>query len=131
AAAIFPLVSFWRGLAPGLSLRRYGVSSPRFLARMGIEGGHEAADPELASRCAHHNLAAGDKRSQRDVVAGLVIRDPGGPGFSAGSRVDRHQDGFARRVEHLVAVERNAPIGLVRHHSLRRPAPAITPEDVP
>ena len=131
ATAGLPLVTaFGPRFAAGLSRRRYGVSPPLLLPAIRIISSHEAADAELTARCAHHHLAAGDQRSERDVIRSLAVRYVRGPDFPARSRVQCNQDGFTRCEVNFVAVERNAAAGIVPDNSPRRVRPFISPEQV-
>src|SRR2546426_5904808 len=128
SASRFPLIAIRPRFAAALSGRRNGISPPQLLAGIEVEGRNEAADSELSSRRTHHDFAAGHQRSQRDVIAGFVIRDRSGPDFLSGSCIESNEDGFAGRVINLVAIERNATIRLVRHGSSGRPRSPVSPE---
>src|SRR5678816_4450258 len=69
-------------------------------------------------------------RCERRVVTRLVVADDRRPDFAPGARIECDEYGLARSVEHLVAVERHAAIGLMRnvHAGLERTS--IAPEQV-
>src|SRR6202041_3339103 len=88
----------------------------------------ETADPELAARRAHHHLAAGDQRSERDVIGSLAIGNLAGPDFLAGSGVECDQHGLARGEVYLVAIESDATTGIVSNDSAGRTRSLVSPQ---
>src|ERR1700680_968694 len=101
SAAGLPLIALRPSPAAGFSRTGNSIGAPLLFAGIGIVGRHEAADSQLTAPCSYHDLAARDQRSQRDVVAGLVVRYRGRPDFLASPRVQCHQDGFVGGMYHF------------------------------
>jgi len=89
------------------------TSSTRLTA-VGVKGRDEAADAELPARDADHDLALGDKRGERHVVAGLPVLDLLLPDHLAGRGVERHEHAVVRGEIDLVAVEGDTTTVLCR-----------------
>ena len=111
-AALLPRIAGPR-LATFLSGGGDRVRLPRRLAGIGIEGRDEAPDAELATGDADHDLALGDERGQRHVVAGLPVFDLLLPRDLAGAGVQRDQHAVVGGQVNLVAVERHSATGVV------------------
>ena len=129
-AAGLPVIAFRPRLAARLAGRGHGVGAPALLARLEIEAGDEAANAELAARRTDHDDTARHERRQRRVVARRVVRHDCRPHFAAGACVERDEHRFASGEVHLVAVERDAAVGFVRHRHRRRARPPIAPQQV-
>ena len=114
ATAGLPLIALRPGFAARFSRRRHSVDSPHFLPGVRVVGGDEAAGSKFAAGCADQDLAVGDKRRQRHVITGLVVRDRGSPDFLAGPGVDGDEHRLAQGEKDLVAVECNTTRRLVR-----------------
>src|SRR6201999_540679 len=108
-----PLIAVRPRLATGLTGLRHHEGAPGFLAGLGVVRGYEAADTEFTARRSHDDLAVGDERHDRGVIALAVVSDLGGPRFLAGLGVERHQRGVSGREVDLVAIESDAATGRV------------------
>src|SRR5438067_1146383 len=128
AAAGLPLIARRPRVAAGFARRGNRVALPGLRAGRGIVGRHEAADRTVAARDPDDDLAVGDERRRRHVVALLVVLDCRSPDFFPRLRIDRDEHRFAQREEYLVAVERDAPVHRLRHARVRRARASIPPQ---
>ena len=124
-----PLVPVRPGFATRFSGGRYRVSPPQFFADFRIESCDEAANPALASRRPDHDLAVGNQRRQRRVVAGAVVGERVRPDLLAGPRIESDENGFASNDEDFVVIECNPTVGFVRHGRSLGPLPPVSPEN--
>ena len=127
-ASGFPFVAGRPGVAPGLPGRRDHIRLPRLLAGLEIVGGDEAANPALAARHADNDLAAGNERRERHVVAAVVVGHLRGPDLLARPGVERHERRLARREEDLVAMQRDAAARRMLHDGVLRQRPLVPPQ---
>ena len=122
------------GSAPGLAARlarcRDRVGLPRGLARHGVERRDEAPDPELAAGDADHDLAPGDHRGQRHVVAACVVLDLALPDDLPSPGVERYQEGVRRRQVDELTVERNAAVCRVHLEQVFGELPLVAPQQI-
>ncbi len=94
-------------------------------------GRNKTAHAELAAGHAHHHPAVDHQRGERHVVALPVVLDLRGPDLLAGLRIERHQDGFGRRKEHLVAVQADAAVGRMQLRHVLGDRPLVAPQNAP
>ena len=127
-AAGLPLIALGPRLAAGLAGRRHGEGPPQLFTALRIERRHEAAHAELAARGTNHDLAASHERRERDVVRRLVVGNGLRPDLLAGPRIERDEHRFRGGVEHLVAVQRDAAVGVVEHEHVLGTRTPISPE---
>ena len=111
-AASLPRVTRPRVVA-ALARSRDRVRLPRRLAVVGVEGGDVAADSQLAARGTDHDLALGDERRQREVVALLVVVDGRVPYDLARFGLERDEVRVDRGDVHAIAQQRHASVGRV------------------
>jgi GAF domain-containing protein len=114
----------------GLAGTGDGVGLPGFLARLGLEGRDEAADAELAAGHPHDDLALGDHRRDRHVVAVAPVGDALLPDLLAVLGVERHHAGVERREVDLVAVQSDAAVRRVKLAKVLRQLPLVAPKEV-
>ena len=113
-AAALPGVAL-PGVVAGLARTGDGVGLPHLLAAVGIVGGDEAADAELAARDPDHDLAVHDQRRHGHVVAFLPVGDRLAlPGHLAGLGIERDHHRVLPGQVDLVAVQRDAALGVVQ-----------------
>ena len=117
-------------LVTRLARSRDRMGLPHRLAVARVKGGDVAADPELAARGADHDLALGDERGQREVVAVLVIVDGGVPHDRARLGVEGDEVRIDRRDVHPVPPERHAPVGRVELQQILGQLLLVAPEEV-
>ena len=84
AAAVLPLIALRPRLAAGLARRGHRKRAPHLLAALDVERCEKAANAVLAARRADHDLAVGDERRHRHVVAIAVVLDLARPDFLSG-----------------------------------------------
>src|SRR5262245_888472 len=130
SATGFPLITLRPGFATRFSGPRDRISAPLFLSGIEIKSGHETADSEFSARRAHHDLAARDERSERDVVAGLVVGNCCCPDFTAGLRIEGNKHGLSSSVINFVGIQRHTAVRVMRNAGPLRPRPSVTPENV-
>ena len=129
-AAVLPGVAF-PGVVTGLARAGDGVGLPDLLAALGIVGGDEAAHAELAARDADHDLAVHDQRRHGHVVALLPVGDGlAFPGDLAGRGVERDQHGVLPGHVDLVAVQRDAALGVVQRAEAFGQLALVLPDQV-
>ncbi len=129
-AAALPGLAF-PGVVAGLAGAGDGVGLPHRLAALGVERLDEAADAELAARDADHDLAVHDQRRERHVVAFLPVGDRRAlPGDLAGRGVERHHDRVLGGEVDLVAVQRDAALGVVQRAEAFGQLALVAPDQV-
>ena len=74
-----------------LSRSRDRIEAPGSLARFGVVGVQESANPEFASRNSHNDFVLHRQRSHRDTVPGLWVCDRHIPNGRTGLAVQCHQ----------------------------------------
>src|SRR5262245_4136137 len=106
------------------------VGLPAGLAGLGVEGLHEAADAELSTRYAHHDLPFGDQWGQRHVVAGLPVLDLLLPRHLPGFGVEGHENAVVGGQIDLVAVKGDPAAGVVQHAETLGHLPLVSPQQL-
>ena len=104
------------------------MSSPDLLPGVRVIGGYEPADTALTARGSDHNLAVGDQRRHRHVIAGSIISYRRFPGHLACSGVEGYHERIVGRVVDLVAVEADASVRSVRVTHVLGELSSIAPE---
>ena len=119
------------GVVSWLARAGDGVGPPHLLPGARVERRDVPADAQLPAGCPDHDLALGDERGEREVVALLVVIDRLVPHDLAGLRVEGDHVGVDGADVHLVLVEPDAAVGRVELQEILGELLLVAPEDVP
>src|SRR5262245_41600774 len=86
----------------GLAWARDRVGAPHLFSCLGVVGRDVAAHTHLAARRANDDLAVDDLRSERQVLAALIVANRLRPDFLAGRRIEADNEVVYRRHIDLV-----------------------------